>query len=122
MRPPNNLTIQHKTKLSMQVELTASAAAKIQELHDERAKPGELMRIFVDKGGCSGFEYGMTFDQAKTDDIQLEAHGVKFLVDPASMERIQGCKIHFDDGLNGKGFEFHNPNAETTCGCGRSFG
>lgn len=106
----------------MSVELTESAAKKIQELQQDRGEAGVLMRIFVEKGGCSGYEYGMTFDQPKEGDIENESHGVRFLIDPQSMERLTGSTIHFDDGLNGKGFEFRNPNAQSTCGCGRSFG
>lgn len=106
----------------MLIELTEAAAAKIRELQQERAAEGERMRIFVEKGGCSGYEYGMTFDKPKPDDACMEAHGIQVIVDPMSQAYIKGSRIHYDDGLNGKGFEFQNPNAETTCGCGRSFG
>lgn len=80
-----------------------------------------ILRIFVEPGGCSGFEYGMSFDTAKDDDIRLEDHGVPFIVDPASLTYLDECQVDFDDGLNGKGFEIKNPNASSTCGCGRSF-
>ncbi|MGE9296039.1 MAG: HesB/IscA family protein, partial [Puniceicoccales bacterium] len=83
--------------------------------------PNRLLRVFVEAGGCSGFEYGMSFDMPKDDDQRLSDHGVDFLVDPASLSYLDGCRIHFDDGLHGKGFEVNNPNAASTCGCGRSF-
>ncbi len=87
----------------------------------EQAQAGQKLRIFVEAGGCSGFEYGMSFDAVKADDNELEHNGVPFLVDPTSLEYLDGSVVDFDDGLNGKGFEIRNPNATSTCGCGRSF-
>lgn len=84
---------------------------------DERRK----LRVFVDAGGCSGFEYGMSFDLPKADDNVYESEGVQILVDPTSLAYLDGTHIDFDDGLQGKGFELRNPNAKSTCGCGRSF-
>lgn len=79
------------------------------------------LRVFVEPGGCSGFEYGMSFDLPKQDDTRVEEKGVTVLIDPASATYLKGCEIKFDDGLHGKGFEIINPNAANTCGCGRSF-
>ncbi len=79
------------------------------------------LRVFVESGGCSGFEYGMSFDQLKPDDNVFESEGVRVLVDPTSLAYLNGCNIDFDDGLHGKGFEIKNPNAQSTCGCGKSF-
>lgn len=79
------------------------------------------LRVFVETGGCSGFEYGMSLDRPKADDRVFECEGVQVLVDPASLAYLHGCSIDFDDGLHGKGFEIKNPNAQSTCGCGKSF-
>lgn len=101
--------------------LTERAARKVRELEQENATEGQHLRIFVQSGGCSGFEYGMKFDSRKESDVVVEAHGAAVLVDPKSLERMKGSQVDFDDGLHGKGFEINNPNAQSTCGCGRSF-
>lgn len=103
------------------ISLSDSAAIKISELKAEKASEGQFLRIFVEPGGCSGFEYGMSFDDRKPDDHLLQDKGVQFLVDPASLDYLDGSVVQFDDGLSGKGFEVINPNASSTCGCGRSF-
>ena len=103
------------------VTLTDSAVVQIRKLEAGKAKAGQLLRIFVEAGGCSGFEYGMSFDYKKEGDRILENNGVSFLMDASSLEYLDGSVIHFDDGLNGKGFDIQNPNASSTCGCGRSF-
>ena len=107
--------------LVIMITLTDSAVVQIRTLKDEKAKAGQLLRIFVEAGGCSGFEYGMSFDNKKEDDLLLESNGVSFLMDATSLEYLDGSEVHFDDGLNGKGFDIRNPNASSTCGCGRSF-
>ncbi|MEO0509486.1 MAG: iron-sulfur cluster insertion protein ErpA [Verrucomicrobiota bacterium] len=103
------------------ISLTDSAVGQIQALHAEKASDGQLLRIFVEAGGCSGFEYGMSFDHKKDEDEVLQNNGVEFLVDATSFEYLDGSEVDFDDGLSGKGFEVRNPNASSTCGCGRSF-
>lgn len=103
------------------ITVTDSAAAQIAKMQAEKASEGQRLRIFVEAGGCSGFEYGMSFDDPKDDDSCLEDNGVPFLVDPTSFEYLDGSVVDFDDGLSGKGFEIRNPNATSTCGCGRSF-
>ena len=103
------------------IKLTDKAVVKIRELEAEKATNGQRLRIFVEAGGCSGFEYGMSFDAKKADDAELEDNGVAFLMDPTSLEYLDGSVVDFDDGLNGKGFDIQNPNASSTCGCGRSF-
>jgi len=103
------------------IQLTQEAAEQIKKLHAEQGDPGRVLRVFVEAGGCSGFEYGMSFDTPKDDDTRLNDQGVEFVVDPSSLSYLDGCRIHFDDGLHGKGFEVNNPNAASTCGCGRSF-
>ncbi|EDY83517.1 hypothetical protein VDG1235_3144 [Verrucomicrobiia bacterium DG1235] len=102
------------------ITLTPRAAAKVQELQEE-AGEGKLLRVFVESGGCSGFQYGMSFDEKKAEDQIIESEGVTVLMDDASVAYMDGSTIDFDDGLQGKGFEIQNPNAESTCGCGKSF-
>ena len=97
------------------------AVARVRQLGEEKGAGEKLLRIFVEAGGCSGFEYGMSFDEPKEGDQQLESNGVRFLIDATSFEYLDGSEVHFDDGLAGKGFEIRNPNATSTCGCGRSF-
>ena len=103
------------------ITLTDSAVAQIRQLQAEKATEGQKLRILVEAGGCSGFEYGMSFDEKKDDDQLFENNGVEFLVDETSLEYLDGSVVDFDDGLTGKGFEVRNPNASSTCGCGRSF-
>jgi iron-sulfur cluster assembly protein/iron-sulfur cluster insertion protein len=103
------------------ITLTDSAVSQIQSLQSDKGEAGKLLRVFVEAGGCSGFEYGMSFDDQKTEDKLLESNGISFLMDPTSLEYLDGSVVDFDDGLNGKGFEIKNPNATSTCGCGRSF-
>jgi iron-sulfur cluster assembly protein/iron-sulfur cluster insertion protein len=103
------------------ITLTDSAVAQIKQLQAEKASAGQTLRILVEAGGCSGFEYGMSFDVKKDDDQLFESNGVAFLVDATSLEYLDGSVVDFDDGLSGKGFEVRNPNASSTCGCGRSF-
>jgi iron-sulfur cluster assembly accessory protein len=90
-------------------------------MHAELNSPDKRLRVFVESGGCSGFQYGMSFDDAKPDDAILESEGVSFLMDPPSLAYLNGSTVDFDDGLQGKGFEIKNPNAASTCGCGKSF-
>jgi iron-sulfur cluster assembly protein/iron-sulfur cluster insertion protein len=90
-------------------------------MQSELAAPAKRLRVFVESGGCSGFQYGMSFDQRKDGDTELESEGVPMLIDPASLAYLDGSAIDFDDGLHGKGFEIKNPNAQSTCGCGKSF-
>jgi len=103
------------------ITLTDSAVAQVREVQAEKATEGQVLRILVEAGGCSGFEYGMSFDDQKDDDQLFESNGIKFLVDSTSLEYLDGSVVDFDDGLTGKGFEVRNPNASSTCGCGRSF-
>ncbi|GEM_PF-121835 len=108
-------------QLRIMIEFSESAVRRVREMQQERSAPDQLLRIFVTAGGCSGYEYGMSFDSPKAGDQRLESGGVEFVIDPKSLERLQGSVVEFDDGLHGKGFEIRNPNAQSTCGCGRSF-
>jgi iron-sulfur cluster assembly protein/iron-sulfur cluster insertion protein len=103
------------------ITLTERAAEHIILLTKEKAADKQVLRLFIEAGGCSGLEYGMSFDVPNPDDHVLEDKGIQFVMDPTSLEYMQGSEIDFDDGLNGKGFDIKNPNASSTCGCGRSF-
>lgn len=103
------------------ITLSPRAANQVRSMFGELNAPEKRLRVFVETGGCSGFQYGMSFDEPKADDTQIESEGVKVLIDPASAAYLAGCSIDFDDGLHGKGFEIKNPNAQSTCGCGKSF-
>jgi iron-sulfur cluster assembly protein/iron-sulfur cluster insertion protein len=103
------------------VKLSEEAATQIKKMQMEQANLDLRLRIFVETGGCSGFEYGMSFDSQKSDDEVFEDRGIQFFMDPTSLDYLKGSVVQFDDGLTGKGFQIINPNAENTCGCGRSF-
>ena len=103
------------------ITLSPRAAQQVRTMHAELNAPEKRLRVFVESGGCSGFQYGMSFDEAKADDQHLTSEGVEILMDPASLAYLSGSVIEFDDGLHGKGFEIKNPNAQSTCGCGKSF-
>lgn len=103
------------------ITLTTRAAGQIRQMQKELGAEGKMLRLLVESGGCSGFQYGMSFDEAKADDRRCESEGVAILLDPASAAYLEGSHVDFDDGLQGKGFEIKNPNAQSTCGCGKSF-
>ena len=109
------------TTETQQIYLSKSAAQKIRALMTENADFPQNIRFYIEKGGCSGFEYGMQFDDPVDQDNRFESNGVSIVVDPFSLQYLKGMKVEFDDGLNGKGFYFENPNANHNCGCGKSF-
>jgi iron-sulfur cluster insertion protein len=101
---------------------TENAAKKVKELIEEEGTPDLKLRVFVSGGGCSGFQYGFTFDETVNDDDTLvEREGVVLLIDPMSLQYLAGAEIDYSDGLQGSQFVIRNPNATTTCGCGSSF-
>jgi len=101
---------------------TDSAAAKVKDLLAEEGNPELKLRVFVQGGGCSGFQYGFTFDEAVSDDdTVLDKDGVQLLVDPMSFQYLVGAEIDYKEDLEGAQFVIRNPNASTTCGCGSSF-
>ena len=101
---------------------TDNAASKVKELIDEEGNPDLKLRVFVTGGGCSGFQYGFTFDEvANEDDTSMQKNGVTLLVDPMSYQYIVGAEIDYTEGLEGSQFVIKNPNASSTCGCGSSF-
>lgn len=101
---------------------TDSAASKVKQLIEEEGNPALKLRVFVQGGGCSGFQYGFTFDEdVSDDDTQMEKGGVILLIDPMSMQYLAGAEIDYQEGIEGAQFVIKNPNATTTCGCGSSF-
>jgi iron-sulfur cluster assembly protein len=104
------------------VNISESAGEKIQEMLSEQEIPNLFLRIGVQEGGCSGFSYGMGFDdEQKDDDKVYEIHGIKVVVDGESSKYLQGVEIDWKDAGMGGGFTIQNPNAVATCGCGSSF-
>lgn len=101
---------------------TDSAASKVKELVDEEGNPDLKLRVFVQGGGCSGFQYGFTFDEVMNeDDSRMDKNGVTLLIDAMSLQYLMGAEIDYKDDLQGAQFVIKNPNATTTCGCGSSF-
>ncbi|MGH8467711.1 MAG: iron-sulfur cluster insertion protein ErpA [Gammaproteobacteria bacterium] len=101
---------------------TDAAAIKVRELMAEEGNAELMLRVFISGGGCSGFQYGFTFEEALGDgDTIVENQGVKLLVDPMSFQYLTGAEIDYSEGLDGARFVIRNPNAATTCGCGSSF-
>lgn len=101
---------------------TSSAATKVKELIAEEGNDNLKLRVFVTGGGCSGFQYGFSFDENVNEgDTSVETEGVTLLIDPMSFQYLVGAEIDFTEGLEGAQFVIRNPNATTTCGCGSSF-
>ena len=104
------------------MKLAESAVTKLQEIFTEEGNPNNKLRVFVQGGGCSGFQYGFTFDEEQgEDDFEFAAGDVKVLVDSMSMQYLQGADIDYQESLQGASFVINNPQATTTCGCGSSF-
>ena len=104
------------------VSLTESAAAQVKHLvATDPSNVGKTLRIYVEQGGCSGMQYGMTFDERRPDDSAAEFFGVPVLVDPFSAEFLRGTVVDYVDALTGGGFKIFNPKAQQSCGCGKSF-
>jgi iron-sulfur cluster insertion protein len=106
------------------INVTPAAASKISELLAEENKPGAGLRVFVQGGGCSGFQYGLMIDEGEGDpsaDQVFTSNGVRLIVDPISVRYLEGAEVDFVDNTAGGGFTIKNPNAKSTCGCGSSF-
>jgi len=105
------------------ITLTDSAQAAIRGfIEQDESLRGRVLRIFVEGGGCSGFQYGFTFDEVQNDDdAVMEKNGVRLLIDPMSYQYLSGAEIDYTEGLEGAQFVIKNPNATSTCGCGSSF-
>ncbi len=99
-----------------------AAAGKVRELIAEENNDALKLRVFISGGGCSGFQYGFTFDEnIEEGDTVVEKAGVKLLIDPMSIQYLMGAEIDYSEGIEGAQFVIRNPNASTTCGCGSSF-
>lgn len=110
------------TEMPAPFSFTDNAANKVKELIAEEGNPELKLRVFVSGGGCSGFQYGFTFDEVTNeDDTALNKNGVTLLIDPMSYQYLVGAEIDYSEGFEGSQFVIKNPNATSTCGCGSSF-
>lgn len=110
------------TEMPAPLIFTDNAAAKVKQLIDEEGNTDLKLRVFVTGGGCSGFQYGFTFDEAvNDDDTTMEKNGVTLLIDPMSLQYLGGAEIDYQENVEGAQFVIKNPNATSTCGCGSSF-
>ena len=108
--------------LEQPLDFTAAAAKKVAALIAEEGNPALMLRVYISGGGCSGFQYGFSFDEERTeDDLALERDGVTLLVDPLSLQYLMGAEVDYRESLQGSQFVIRNPNAKSTCGCGSSF-
>jgi len=104
------------------IVLTDAAARKVRQLILEERNPGLKLRVYISGGGCSGFQYGFTFDESVNEgDETVVTDGVTLLIDPMSIQYLMGAEVDYSEGLQGAQFVIRNPNASTTCGCGSSF-
>ncbi len=104
------------------IDFTAAAAAKVRELIREEGNPALKLRVYIQGGGCSGFQYGFEFDEQQgEDDFAVATDEVTLLVDPLSLQYLVGAQVDYTESLHGSQFVIRNPNAKTTCGCGSSF-
>jgi iron-sulfur cluster insertion protein len=110
------------TEMQDPLLFTDNAANKVKQLIEEEGNAELKLRVFVSGGGCSGFQYGFTFDEVvNEDDTVMSKNGVQLLIDPMSFQYLVGAEIDYTEGLEGSQFVIKNPNATTTCGCGSSF-
>jgi iron-sulfur cluster insertion protein len=108
--------------LEQPLDFTAAAARKVAALIAEEGNPALMLRVYISGGGCSGFQYGFSFDEERAeDDLALERDGVTLLVDPLSLQYLMGAEVDYRESLQGSQFVIRNPNAKSTCGCGSSF-
>jgi iron-sulfur cluster insertion protein len=109
-------------QLDAPLVFTSAAAHKVSELIAEEGNSALKLRVYISGGGCSGFQYGFTFDETRAeDDLAVETDGVTLLVDPLSLQYLLGAEVDYSESLHGAQFTIRNPNAKTTCGCGSSF-
>jgi iron-sulfur cluster insertion protein len=108
--------------LERPLDFTPAAASKVRELIDEEGNPALKLRVYIQGGGCSGFQYGFEFDEQQgEDDLAIATDGVTLLVDPLSLQYLMGAAVDYSESLHGAQFTIRNPNAKSTCGCGSSF-
>jgi iron-sulfur cluster insertion protein len=117
-----NETLDYRNALEEPLVFTDAAAHKVRELIHEENNPNLKLRVYISGGGCSGFQYGFTFDEKDDDDdLAIVKDGVTLVVDPLSLQYLRGAEIDYAENLHGAQFVIRNPNAKTTCGCGSSF-
>ena len=108
--------------LDRPLNFTRAAASKVRELISEEGNQSLALRVYIQGGGCSGFQYGFEFDENRAeDDLAVQTRGVTLLVDPLSLQYLMGAEVDYTESLTGAQFVIRNPNAKTTCGCGSSF-
>ncbi len=108
--------------LDRPLDFTPAAAAKVRQLIGEEGNPELKLRVYIQGGGCSGFQYGFEFDESRgEDDLAVDTDGVTLLVDPLSLQYLMGAAVDYSESLHGAQFTIRNPNAKSTCGCGSSF-
>lgn len=103
------------------IAVTPRAAEEIKAMIALPENAGKSLRVYVEKGGCSGMQYGMVFDEKRDGDLVSETDGVSVLIDPVSLNYMRGAVVDFSDSLTAGGFKISNPNAKQSCGCGKSF-
>jgi iron-sulfur cluster insertion protein len=109
-------------QLDAPLQFSTAAAAKVQELIREEGNAALNLRVYIQGGGCSGFQYGFEFDEERAeDDVAVVRDGVTLLIDPLSLQYLLGAEVDYTESLHGAQFVIRNPNAKTTCGCGSSF-
>jgi iron-sulfur cluster insertion protein len=119
---PESLHAPDYQSLERPLQFTTAAAAKVRELVAEEGNPDLKLRVYIQGGGCSGFQYGFEFDEAQAeDDLAVLTDGMTLLVDPLSLQYLMGAEVDYTESLHGAQFVIRNPNAKTTCGCGSSF-
>ncbi len=115
-------TPSYQTALDTPLLFSDAAAHKVRELIVEENNPNLKLRVYISGGGCSGFQYGFTFDEdSAEDDVAVVKEGVTLVVDPLSLQYLMGAEIDYSESLHGAQFVIRNPNAKSTCGCGSSF-
>jgi iron-sulfur cluster insertion protein len=115
-------TLTYQNALDEPLLFSDAAAHKVRELIVEENNPNLKLRVYISGGGCSGFQYGFTFDENRADDdLSVNKDGVTLVVDPLSLQYLMGAEIDYTENLQGARFVIRNPNAKTTCGCGSSF-
>ncbi|MBT3348662.1 MAG: iron-sulfur cluster insertion protein ErpA [Thiotrichales bacterium] len=106
----------------MDIVFTTAAASRVKQMIAEEDKGDLKLRVYITGGGCSGFQYGFSFaEKVEDDDLEITTDGVGMVVDPMSMQYLEGAEVDYYEGLDGSRFVINNPNAKTTCGCGSSF-
>ena len=116
------MELKMSVEMAMPIEFSDAAASKVKTLIAEEENPALKLRVYVTGGGCSGFQYGFTFDEKVNDgDMTIENQAVMLVVDPMSLQYLVGGIVDYTEGLEGSRFFVNNPNASTTCGCGASF-